>query len=255
MIERTKQFEAAYLISLEDQLNASLKSFETKSLEQSLKEIEEEFRNPNVLIESIQEMQRQQEEAIADLILKLNEQSHVKENMKKMNEFTPNVLFSRDWFGQLHFNEYSRNDLFKSRILSGNQQSELIQLCEFSPKDKWTLLYRGTRDGFGANDFHSKCDNHKNTFTILKAHETSYIFGGFASSDWDNLSGYKSDPNAFLFSLTNKDNQSCKMRQINNLDSIYCRSDFGPIFGANDICIRNNANFGPLISTYSTKSR
>ena len=32
------------------------------------------------------------------------------------------------------------------------------------------------------------------------------------------------------------------MRLINNVDSIYCRPDFGPIFGANDICIRSNAN-------------
>ncbi len=59
MIQKTKKFEATYLKSLEDKLNASLKSFETKSLEQSLKETEETFRNPNLLIESIHEMQRQ----------------------------------------------------------------------------------------------------------------------------------------------------------------------------------------------------
>jgi hypothetical protein len=41
MIDKTKKFEATYLKSLEDQLNASLKSFETISLVQSLKEIEE----------------------------------------------------------------------------------------------------------------------------------------------------------------------------------------------------------------------
>ena len=127
--------------------------------------------------------------------------------------------------------------------MSGNQPSELIQLCEFSPKDKWTLLYRGSRDGFNANDFHTECDGHKNTLTILKAHETSYIFGGFASSDWDNLSGYKSDPNAFLFSLTNKDNQPSKMRQINTTKSILCHSAYGPIFGiGGDIYICNLAN-------------
>jgi len=48
MIEKTKKFEVVYLKSIEDQLNASLKSFETKSLEKSLKETEETFRNPNV---------------------------------------------------------------------------------------------------------------------------------------------------------------------------------------------------------------
>ena len=68
MIQKTKKFEAAYLKSLEDKLNASLKSFE--SLEQSLKETEETFRNPNLLIESIREIQREQEETIAELKLK-----------------------------------------------------------------------------------------------------------------------------------------------------------------------------------------
>ena len=51
MIDKTKKFEAVYLKSLEDNLYASLKSFETKSLEQNLKETEESFRDPNLLIE------------------------------------------------------------------------------------------------------------------------------------------------------------------------------------------------------------
>jgi len=59
MIEKTKNFEATYLKSLADKLEASLKSFETKSLEQSLKETEDTFRNPHLLMESIREMQRQ----------------------------------------------------------------------------------------------------------------------------------------------------------------------------------------------------
>jgi hypothetical protein len=63
MIEKTKKFEAVYLKSLKDRLDASLKSFETTSLEQRLKETEETFRNPNLLIESIRDNQRQQEKA------------------------------------------------------------------------------------------------------------------------------------------------------------------------------------------------
>jgi hypothetical protein len=245
MIEKTKTFEATYLKSLEDKLNASLRSFETKSLEQSLKETEESFRNPNVLIESIREMQRQQEEAIVELRLKLNEQSQVKENLISMNEFKPNLSFSQDFFGQLYLNEYSI-DPFESQILTGKQPSELIQLCEFSLKNKWTLLYRGSRDGFGAANFHSRCDNHNNTLIILKAKGSSYIFGGFTSINWDCSSERKSDPNAFLFSLTNKDNQPCKIRQINTNCSIYCHSAYGPIFGGgNDLHICNNANTTP----------
>ena len=38
-----------------------------------LTEIEETFRNPNLLFESIQEMQQKQEEALKDIQIKLNE--------------------------------------------------------------------------------------------------------------------------------------------------------------------------------------
>ena len=72
MIFTTRPTIAAYLKSLEDQLNASLKSFEAQSLEKSLKETEDTFRDPNLLIDLIREMQRQQKEAISELKLKLN---------------------------------------------------------------------------------------------------------------------------------------------------------------------------------------
>jgi hypothetical protein len=116
-------------------------------------------------------------------------------------------------------------------------------LCGFSFGDKWTLLYRGSRDGFGARDFHAKCDNHSNTFTILKALGSSYIFGGFTSINWDCSGQFKSDPNAFLFSLTNKDNKPYKIRQINTTQSIYCHTICGSIFGGgHDLHICNAAN-------------
>jgi hypothetical protein len=52
---------------------------------------------------------------------------------------------------------------FKSQILTDERQmSDLIKLCDLSPNDKWSLLYRGTRDGSGSRDFHSRCDGHSN---------------------------------------------------------------------------------------------
>ncbi len=100
MIEKTKKIEATYSQCFVDKFHASLKSFETTSLEQSLNETEDIFWNPNLLIQSIRGMQRKQEEAIAEL--KLDEQSQVKENIVRMNEFKPNLTFSQDSFGQLY---------------------------------------------------------------------------------------------------------------------------------------------------------
>ncbi len=88
-----------------------------------------------------------------------------------------------------------------------------------------------------------KCDGHSNTLTIFKVKHSSYIFGGYTTVHWDSSSDDKSDANAFIFSLTNKDNQPLKMKV--DLDehqyAIYCHSEYGPTFGS-DIVIRNNSN-------------
>jgi hypothetical protein len=134
---------------------------------------------------------------------------------------------------------------FKGQILTDERQmSELIKVCEFSPNDKWSLLYRATRDGFGSKDFHSKCDKRSNTLTILKAKGSSYVFGGFTTVDWDCSGDYKSDPNAFIFSLTNKDKRPIKIKINPNKhqSAIRCHSSIGPTFGGGcDICTRKNS--------------
>jgi hypothetical protein len=215
---------------LNESLESKLKSFDYKSLDDDLNEIEQAFRNPNVLIAAIQEIEVKQQRAIEVIQSKLCEMNQVRVNIKRTNEFKPNVSFSKDWFGQLSLNNYS-NDIFSSQILTGNQPSDLLKLCDFALHDEWMLLYRGSRDGFGAADFHSKCDDRTNTLTIFKAESSSYVFGGFTSLSWNGSNRFKTDLNGFLFSLTNKDNKPCKMNSQNPTQGIYCTPDCGPTFG------------------------
>ena len=85
MIEQTKKCEAEYLKSLKENL---LSSFgDSKSLDKDLEEIEEYFRNPNLLIQSIKEMQQRQEESLKEIQSKLNEINQVKVDLKATNEF------------------------------------------------------------------------------------------------------------------------------------------------------------------------
>jgi hypothetical protein len=67
-----------------------------------------------------------------------------------------------------------------------------------------SLLYRGSRDGFGAADFHAKCDDKGDTVTIVKSTE-GYIFGGYSDQSWksNGYDCYKSSSCAFLFSIVN----------------------------------------------------
>jgi hypothetical protein len=122
-----------------------------------------------------------------------------------------------------------------SKILTGNQAYELIELFEFNHDKNFELLYRATRDGFGSKNFHSKCDGKSNTLTIFKTTGTSFIFGGYTTASWESCEPgkYKSDPNAFLFSLTNGDNKPCKLKidKSDHAKAIYCGSNCGPSFG------------------------
>jgi hypothetical protein len=217
-----------------------------------LNQIEETFRNPNLLIESIKEIQQKQEESLNEIQLKLYVMSQVKDDLKATNKFKPNLSsFNQEEetsiFGSIKLNGCWLNvNSFKGQILTDEcQMSELIELCEFSPNDKWSLLYRATRDGFGSDDFHSKCNGHSNTLTILKAKPSKFIFGGFTTVSWESsaLGKWKSDPNAFIFSLTNKYNKPLKMKIDPNSHeyAIFCHSGYDPTFGS-DIKIVNHAN-------------
>ena len=247
MVVKTQEIEQAYLKTFDENLEATKIKYETKSIEDELKELEEKFRDPNSSIESIIELQLKHNETKEAILLKLSEMSQVVDNLKASNQFEPNLTLDIDTFGQLYFNDFQR-DPFKSQILMEQQPLELIQLCEFDLKSRFKLLYRASRDGFRGSDFHSKCDEHANTLTIFKASGSgSFIFGGFTSVAWESSKPgqYKSDANAFLFSLTNKDNQPCKMKIDKSKEkyAIYCGSEYGPKFGSgHDICIDSDSN-------------
>ena len=249
MIDQTKKYEALYLENIKEGFSSS---DDCKSLEHVLNQIEETFRNPNLLIQSIKDMQQKQETALNEIQSKLNEITIVKDTLIATNYFQPtfsplNQEEETSIFGSIKLNAcWSNVNSFKGQILTSKQQYfKLIKLCEFSPNDKWSLLYRGTRDGFGAKDFHSKCDGHSNTLTIFKAKGSSYIFGGYTTVDWESPTDRKckSDPNAFIFSLKNKDNKPVKINiiPVYHDHAIYCHSSSGPTFGG-DIIIVNNAN-------------
>jgi hypothetical protein len=253
MIDKIKKYEKIYL----KELNENFPSLDDDvSLEKKLNEIEELFRNPNLLIESIKEMQQRQDESLNDIQSKLDQMAKVNDILEATNKFKPNLsLFKQEGdIGSIRLNEYSNMNSFKSEILKDEKQCfELLNLCEFSPNDSWSLLYRGTRDGFGSLDFHTKCDGHSNTLTILKAKESEFIFGGYTTVKWESSTNgkWKSDTNAFIFSLANGDKWALKMKVDPNKRqyALYCHSECGPSFGF-DINIANDSN--TTMKSYST---
>ncbi|CAF3778775.1 unnamed protein product, partial [Rotaria sordida] len=68
---------------------------------------------------------------------------------------------------------------------------------------KWQLIYKATKNGFDAEDFHRCADNKGPTMTVIQVGTGDYLFGGYAQISWGSDNKYKADPAAFIFTLTN----------------------------------------------------
>jgi hypothetical protein len=108
----------------------------------------------------------------------------------------------------------------------------------------WWLLYRGTRDGFGASDFHSKCDHKGATVTVVKS-TSGYVFGGVAGVPWTSLGDYVDTRKAFVYGIRTHGSPDAAVDFLPNYNTIvalYDASDFGPTFGGKtDLRIASNA--------------
>jgi len=116
-----------------------------------------------------------------------------------------------------------------SKIMLDAEQISFQTLTGLGNKS-FSLLWRGSRDGFDAKTFHQLCFRKKNTVTVIK-NTNCYIFGGFTSIAWSSSQGYKTDSTAFLFSLTNPSNTPLKMKVTSPENAVYHRSINGPTFG------------------------
>ena len=135
-----------------------------------------------------------------------------------------------------------------SSILSQEGDGETFKekLSEWCGTNHFELLYQGTRDGFGASDFHRACDNRGKTLTLIK-NSSGHVFGGFASIPWTSSSGEdKQAPGSFIFTLTNMYGiQPTKLPLENENDShaVCLLNSYGPIWGnGRDIAVHSNCN-------------
>ena len=95
-----------------------------------------------------------------------------------------------------------------------------------------TLYYRGSRDGWMSEDFHSNCDNKGPTLTLLQIKEGDCI-GAFTKAEWSSTEEKvdKSDECAVLFNINRKLTFPCFARSW----AIRCHKINGPYFGIGEL--------------------
>jgi hypothetical protein len=130
-------------------------------------------------------------------------------------------------------------------------------------KKQFPLLWRGSRDGFAARDFHNRCDGHPKTLTVVLDTKGN-IFGGFTPVEWESRTPkgngnncWKADPSlkSFLFTLKNPHNfpaQRFPLKAEENR-AICCNSDSGPCFCDIYVSDKCNANTDSYTSNFGRR--
>jgi hypothetical protein len=63
--------------------------------------------------------------------------------------------------------------------------SSILPLFDEFRGKRFVLLWRGSRDGFSARDFHERCDGRANTLTLI-LDSGGNVFGGFTPLEWES---------------------------------------------------------------------
>lgn len=66
------------------------------------------------------------------------------------------------------------------------------------------------------------------------------MFGGYTSIQWEGSNTYKSDPNAFIFSMKLK--KKLELIDPETPKAILDFAYYGPSFGVDDIMVKDNSN-------------
>ena len=134
-----------------------------------------------------------------------------------------------------------------SKILSPQQHDQVrlwLQDTRGPGQVKLELLYRASRDGFRARDFHSRCDDKGATITVIKC-SGGFVFGGYADVPWHSQNNYTRSSQAFLFSLHSPSGVGPVKLPLfqNHQNAMYCVASYGPTFGGgHDIHVADGAN-------------
>eukprot|EP01084_Bolivina_argentea_P296832 511289_1 len=127
------------------------------------------------------------------------------------------------------FKLYYLGVIIDSSILNENEEQlfeTLLQEKNIYIGHRFNLLYRATRDGFTANDFHRRVDNKGATITLIKTKKDN-VFAGFTKLPWTRNISFGKDESAFLMTIRSSNiyikyhSKRPKLFQINKDKSEY----------------------------------
>lgn len=165
------------------------------------------------------------------------------ENKKLKNEF--NSL-------EVEIEKLNKLKLSDSIVLEEEKQ-QVAKWIAPNKKVSFELLYKASSfQGDSAASFHYYCNNKGPTVTFITTTKGNR-FGAFTSQSWTNSQNYKSDSNAFIFSLDFNEKYPSK----EGINAIFDYSGYGPTFGSGhnihiaDECLSNRKSFSNSSDNYN----
>ena len=178
------------------------------------------------VINELEKNDNEKMQEIFSLILEMkNENKKLNEEIKKLNEENKNLKEQLKIYIP-YLEEYKKkcddkkqNKIIRnldSKIIDENEKYNITLKNWINPKlkIKAQLLYRTSRDGEEYSTFHKLCDNQGPTIVLAKLTDGN-ILGSYTPLDWETkTSSWKSDPNMFVFSLTENQKAMKKYFQV-----------------------------------------
>ncbi|KAG9295650.1 hypothetical protein G9A89_002968 [Geosiphon pyriformis] len=112
------------------------------------------------------------------------------------------------------------------------------------------LLFRGSRDGFSARMFHSRCDNRGATIVVVRVEDSKEIIGGYNPIGWSSPREveWKGTKDSFIFSLGDSKELDLEKSRLSRIkpdcmkDAIQLHEGLGPSFGFYEFKILDEAH-------------
>ena len=128
----------------------------------------------------------------------------------------------------------NNNKIINSKIIDNDELyliEDEIQKIYNKNISKYELLFRASKDGFRATDFHNKCDGENNTLILVKT-TNGRRFGGFTDFPWNNKNINRNGEKEFTFSLDNEKVYNFEANNNNIYNNVNSNSNWeGPNFG------------------------
>ena len=249
---------ALFIQALNDQVN------QRKELAKESKDIESEItKKKEDLFEKVRDFRASLSGEFPSFDVSHKEEKAL-ESLKKTSEMLSKQLSEINDLSHPLSSMQSR--LAGSKILSSSEEEALISKeISNSGKVRYKLLYQGSRDGYGASDFHKLCDYQSPLLVLIKSNSDSR-FGAYTEREFSHqqMGGYLHDP----FQFQSKQNQSLSF--LFNLDkkkiyvinpvmypTLMSSPQMGPCFGSQDLTISDkcdvNLNYS-VLNCYWEKS-